>query len=70
MAIACALTKANELGIIQCKQPIYSAQLYFGIIRNIEWRILMGIQFKKMIKKRANTSNIALIASWKAIKKV
>ena len=42
MAIACALTKADELGIIQCEQPIYSAQLYFGIIRNIEWRILMG----------------------------
>lgn len=42
-AIACALAKADELGIIQCKKPLYSAQLYFGIIRNIEWLILMNI---------------------------
>ena len=43
MAIACALTKADEQGLIKCQQPIYSAQLYFGIIRDIEWRVLMGI---------------------------
>ncbi len=43
-AIACALAKADEFGLIRCSQPIYSAQLYFGIIRNIEWRVLMNIQ--------------------------
>ncbi|OTG65103.1 TetR/AcrR family transcriptional regulator [Acinetobacter silvestris] len=47
LAIACALTKADELGIIECKQPIYSAQLYFGIIRNIEWCVLMNIHIQK-----------------------
>lgn len=33
----------HEQGLIKCQQPIYSAQLYFGIIRDIEWRVLMGI---------------------------
>ncbi|MEG0487403.1 MAG: TetR/AcrR family transcriptional regulator [Acinetobacter sp.] len=43
LAIACALTKADERGLIHCKEPIYSAQFYFGIIRHIEWCVLMNI---------------------------
>ena len=42
-AIACALEKAHSNGLLLCENPIYSAQFYFGILRNLEWRILMGI---------------------------
>jgi len=42
-AIACILTKANELGLITCEEPEYSAQLFFGIVRNLEWQVLMNI---------------------------
>lgn len=42
-AIACILAKADELGLIQCAQPAYSAQLFFGIVRNLEWQVLMNI---------------------------
>lgn len=42
-AIATAIKNAHEKGIIYCEKPLYSAQLYFGILRNLEWRILMGI---------------------------
>lgn len=27
--------------------PLFSAQFYFGILRNLEWRILMGIEIKE-----------------------
>lgn len=47
MAIASALTKADELGLIYCKQPIYAAQFYFGIIRHIEWRVLMNVDIQE-----------------------
>lgn len=47
LEIACALTKADKLGIIQCKQPLYSAKLYIGIIGHIEWRVLMGIPIQE-----------------------
>lgn len=42
-AIACILTQADELGLIQCTQPDYSAQLFFGIVRELEWQVLMNI---------------------------
>ncbi|MGE8558774.1 MULTISPECIES: TetR/AcrR family transcriptional regulator [unclassified Acinetobacter] len=42
-AIACALEKAHSKGILRCEHPLYSAQFYFGILRNLEWRILMNI---------------------------
>ncbi|MHA3892229.1 TetR/AcrR family transcriptional regulator [Acinetobacter sp. GXMZU3951] len=42
-AIACILTRADELGLITCTEPAYSAQLFFGIIRNLEWQVLMNI---------------------------
>lgn len=54
MAIANALTKADEIGIIHCKQPIYSAQLYFGIIRNIEWCVLMGVPIRENDQETIN----------------
>ncbi|MCG2607320.1 TetR/AcrR family transcriptional regulator [Acinetobacter sp. SM34] len=54
MAIANALTKADEIGIIKCKQPIYSAQLYFGIIRNIEWCVLMGVPIRENDQETIN----------------
>lgn len=54
IAIANALTKADEIGIIYCKQPIYSAQLYFGIIRNIEWCVLMGVPIRENDQETIN----------------
>lgn len=54
IAIANALTKADEIGMIQCKQPIYSAQLYFGIIRNIEWCVLMGVPIRENDQETIN----------------
>ncbi|MCO8042805.1 TetR/AcrR family transcriptional regulator [Acinetobacter bohemicus] len=43
-SIANALEQADAKGVLRCENPMYSAQLYFGILRNLEWRILMGIQ--------------------------
>ena len=41
--IATALEQAHAQGLLYCENPQYSAQLYFGILRNLEWRLLMGI---------------------------
>ena len=41
--IAQALEQAHQEGTLHCEHPLFSAQLYFGILRNLEWRILMGI---------------------------
>jgi len=46
-AIACILNKADELGIIRCEHPNYSAQLFFGIVRDLEWQVLMNIYVQK-----------------------
>ena len=43
LAIASALEKAHNKGLLRCEQPIYSAQFYFGILRNLEWRVLMRL---------------------------
>ena len=43
LSIAKALENAHNCGILRCENPLYSAQLYFGILRNLEWRILMCI---------------------------
>jgi AcrR family transcriptional regulator len=43
LAIAKTLENAHQLGVLKCENPLYSAQLYFGILRNLEWKILMGI---------------------------
>lgn len=42
-AIAVALANAHKNGAIICEQPLSSAQFFFGILRNIEWQIIMGI---------------------------
>ncbi len=46
-SIAYALTKAEQAGLIKCEQPLSSAKFYFGIIRNYEWRVLMGIEIQE-----------------------
>lgn len=38
-----ALERAHQLELLHCKNPQYSAQMYFGILRDLEWRILMGL---------------------------
>ena len=46
-SIACALERCVENQILTCANPLFSAQFYFGILRNLEWRILMGIEIKE-----------------------
>ncbi len=47
LTIAKALERCAENHILKCDNPLYSAQFYFGILRNLEWRILMGIEVKE-----------------------
>ena len=47
LTIAKALERCAEINILKCENPLYSAQFYFGILRNLEWRILMGIPIKE-----------------------
>lgn len=42
-SIAEVLSQAHAKGLLSCPNPLFSAQLYFGILRNMEWRILMGL---------------------------
>ena len=44
--IACALAQATQQGKINCSQPLHSAIMYFGILRNIEWKVTMGVPMK------------------------
>ncbi|WP_130802848.1 TetR/AcrR family transcriptional regulator [Acinetobacter ihumii] len=41
--IACALQQATQQGQIQCREPLHSAVMYFGILRNLEWKVIMGV---------------------------
>nr|WP_160117007.1 TetR/AcrR family transcriptional regulator C-terminal domain-containing protein [Acinetobacter chinensis] len=43
-SISNALTQAHDAGLINCPRPDFSAQFYFGIIRELEWRILMNMK--------------------------
>lgn len=43
LTVANELAKAHEQGKINCTDPISSAMMYFGILRNYEWRIIMGL---------------------------
>lgn len=43
-SISEVLSRAHDQGLLVCQNPLFSAQLYFGILRNMEWRILMGLQ--------------------------
>lgn len=46
-AISQALSQAHNKGTLVCENPLYSAQMYFGILRNLEWRILMNIPIEE-----------------------
>lgn len=41
--ISSALEQAHVNNEIFCTQPLFSATMYFGILRDVEWRILMGL---------------------------
>ena len=45
--IAFALEQAHQTHEICCLHPQFSATMYFGILRDVEWRILMGIDTSK-----------------------
>ncbi len=53
-AIANALETADKQGFLVCHNPIFSAQLYFGILRNIEWKILMGLPAEETDQENIN----------------
>lgn len=42
--IATALSKAHEQGQLDCPNPLYSAMMFFSILRNYEWCIIMAIE--------------------------
>ena len=46
-SISDVLEMANLQGILTCKNSEFSAQMYFGILRNIEWQVVMRIPFDK-----------------------
>lgn len=52
--IAKALEKAVAKGVLKCQNPLFSAQLYFGILRNLEWKILMGIPVTETDQENIN----------------
>lgn len=41
--VANSLKQAHADGLLYCENPLYSAQLYFGILRNLEWRLIIGV---------------------------
>lgn len=45
--IAEALEKAHRSGHIVCNQPQFSAKIYFGILRDLEWRVFLGLPEEK-----------------------
>lgn len=46
-AIAQILENAHNQNILFCPKPLFSAQLYTGIIRQLEWKTLLGIDIHK-----------------------
>ena len=44
--IAKALENAHNQNVLYCPKPMFSAQLYLGIIRHLEWKTLMGINIE------------------------
>ena len=44
--IAMALKSEHDKGSIYCPEPESSAMLYFGIIRDYEWRIILGVDIQ------------------------
>ncbi|MFX6720510.1 hypothetical protein ABTH40_17685, partial [Acinetobacter baumannii] len=41
--IAQALLISHQSGEITCTSPDHSSLMYFGILRDIEWRMIMGM---------------------------
>ena len=41
--VADALQQCHDEGLIECAQPLHSAVLFFGILGDLEWKILMGL---------------------------
>ncbi len=41
--IAQALLISHQAGEITCTSPDHSSLMYFGILRDIEWRMIMGM---------------------------
>lgn len=56
--VQCAISKylqsAHNAGYLHCENPAFSAQFYFGILRNIEWRILMGLPLEESVQENIN----------------
>ncbi|WP_173911181.1 TetR/AcrR family transcriptional regulator [Acinetobacter sp. Marseille-Q1618] len=44
ITIAKALECAHQQGLLDCPNPLSSAMMYFGILRDYEWRIIMGLE--------------------------
>lgn len=44
ITIAKALECAHLQGLVDCQNPLGSAMMYFGILRDYEWRIIMGLE--------------------------
>lgn len=47
--IAKVLENAHNQNILYCPKPLYSAQIYIGIIRHLEWQTIMGIEIQNSI---------------------
>lgn len=39
-----ALEKACQLGIIQCAQPLYSSNIFWGILHLLHWHAILGVK--------------------------
>ncbi len=57
LAIATALETAHQKGLLVCEHPLFSAQFYFGILRNLEWKILMGLPNEETDQENINYIN-------------
>lgn len=44
IAIAKALEQSHLQGKLNCPSPLSSAMMYFGILRDYEWRVIMGLE--------------------------
>ena len=53
-AIANALERGAKNHKLKCDDPLASAQFYFGILRNLEWQILMGIKIQETDQETIN----------------
>lgn len=45
---------AHEQGQIVCENPLYSAQIYLGILWHFEWQVLMGVDPQGSLDEMSN----------------